>query len=158
MKTLILYYSLEGNTEYLAELLKDKLQADILRVKPLKDIKSLGFSKYVWGGKQVVMNEKPKLEPFNLDLKRYDRIFLGSPVWASTVAPALKTVCDDLIKDKEIYCFYTHEGGDQRFLEKVQILINRHNHLNSVQGFLNVLENKDSMSDALDEWLKKIES
>ena len=156
MKTVVLYYSFEGNTEYIATLLKDKLNADLVRVKPVKDLKNKGFSKYIWGGKQVYMNEKPKLIPFNVDINSYDRVFLGSPVWAWTLAPAIKTVCEDYLRNQSIHCFYTHEGGDKGIDEKAQVMINQHNHLESIQGFMNVLKTKDQMKSQVDDWLNTI--
>lgn len=156
MKTLILYYSFEGNTDYIASLLKEKLNADSVRIKPLKDLKNTGFSKYIWGGKQVYMNEKPKLEPLTVDLNDYDRIFLGSPVWAWTLAPAIQTVIQDSLHHKEVYCFYTHEGGDKGIVEKAHELIDKDNHLISVHGFMNVLKNKDTMPKQVDDWLNAL--
>lgn len=157
MKTLVLYYSFEGNTDYVATLIQKELKADILRVKPVKDLKNTGFSKYIWGGKQVYMNEKPKLLPLDKDVNSYDRILLGSPVWAWTLAPAIKTLCEDVLKDKEIYCFYTHEGGDKGIIEKAHELVDEHNHLVSVQGFVNVLKRKEEIPQEVTSWLKNLD-
>ena len=45
MKTLVLYYSFEGNTEYVATGLAKRLDADIQKIEPIKELKSKGFSK-----------------------------------------------------------------------------------------------------------------
>jgi flavodoxin len=39
MKILIIYYSLEGNTKLIADTLERALNADTLRLEPIKDIK-----------------------------------------------------------------------------------------------------------------------
>ena len=36
MKTLIVYYSMEGNTQYVADKVKEKVDADTLRLVPKK--------------------------------------------------------------------------------------------------------------------------
>ena len=36
MKTLIVYYTLEGNTHYAAKKIASELGADVLRIKPVK--------------------------------------------------------------------------------------------------------------------------
>ena len=50
MKTLIVYYSLEGNTEYAANRIAEKLGADTLRLYPVKEYKSTGAGKFLDGG------------------------------------------------------------------------------------------------------------
>ncbi len=91
MKTLIVYYSLEGNTAYAAELIAQRLGADTLHLVPKKAYADKGFAKFFWGGKSAVMAEKPALEPYDADISSYDRIIFGFPVWASTFAPPLRT-------------------------------------------------------------------
>ena len=55
MKDLIVYFSLEGNTEYVAQVLKEKLDARVRCLTPKKAYSTKGFAKYFWGGKSAVM-------------------------------------------------------------------------------------------------------
>lgn len=92
MKTLILYYSFEGNTEYVATKLASYLDADFQKVVPVKELKSKGFSKYIWGGRQAFMKEKkPAIAPLEKNYKDYDLILIGTPIWAFTYAPPIRT-------------------------------------------------------------------
>ena len=91
MKRLIVYFSLEGNTEYIAEELSKTLSADKLRLIPKKTLHTSGFGKFFWNGKSAVMAEKPELEPYDVDLSAYDQIIFGFPVWAGTFTPPLRT-------------------------------------------------------------------
>ena len=59
MKTLVVYFSLEGNTAYVADTIRDKTGADLLRLVPKKAYHDKGFAKFFWGGKSAVMAEKP---------------------------------------------------------------------------------------------------
>lgn len=112
MKTLIVYYSLEGNTEMIANKMREHLQADIVRLVPKKDIPSGNIKKYIWGGKSVLFGEKPELEPYEAKIKDYDIIVIGTPVWASTYAPALGTFfSENKIQGKDIYLVACHGGG-----------------------------------------------
>jgi len=54
--------------------------------------KSKGFMKYFWGGRAVMRNIKPELLPLNKDIQEYDVLFIGTPVWAFSYAPALKFI------------------------------------------------------------------
>ena len=85
MKTLIVYYSLEGNTGYAAKKIASGIGADTLEIRPVKGYPTGGFRKFLWGGKSAVMAETPKLEPYDVDLSGYDRIIFGFPVWAGNI-------------------------------------------------------------------------
>lgn len=45
MKKLVVFYSFEGNTKFLAEAIANEIKADILELKPKKEIKTKGFFK-----------------------------------------------------------------------------------------------------------------
>jgi len=62
MKTIVVYYSMSGNTKYVADLIKKELKCDTLELKPVKEYPSKGFKKFFWGGKSSVMKESPNLE------------------------------------------------------------------------------------------------
>jgi len=69
MKKLVIFYSFEGNTKYIAENIAEAVGADILELKPKKDVSSGGFMKYLWGGRQVVLGKKPELTAMREELK-----------------------------------------------------------------------------------------
>ena len=91
MKTLIVYYSLEGNTAQTAEQIAEATGADLLRLRPVKAYPESGFAKFFWGGKSAVMAETPKLEAYDADPAEYDRIVFGFPVWAGNVTPPIRS-------------------------------------------------------------------
>ena len=80
MKILTVYYSLDGNTQLIAEQIKSAVNGDILRLKPVHDNNKKGLFKLLSGGRQVFKNEKPELEPFDINPAEYDLIFIGTPV------------------------------------------------------------------------------
>ena len=98
MRDLVVYYSFEGNTDYVADKICASTGADKLRLAPKKAYKGEGFTKFVWLGRSAVMAEKPALEEYSIDLDQYDRIIFGFPVWASNVTPPLRTF---VIENKE---------------------------------------------------------
>ncbi|MBY9018661.1 MAG: flavodoxin [Candidatus Lokiarchaeota archaeon] len=90
-KFLIVYYSLTGNTHLIAESIKEQTGADIERLKPIKDLNSESGTRFFWGGMHAKMKQKPKLEPLQHDPNDYDLIFLGTPVWAWTLTPPIRS-------------------------------------------------------------------
>ncbi|KOC46073.1 flavodoxin family protein [Clostridium botulinum] len=113
MKSLIVYYSLEGNSKFIAESINEGLKGDILRIKPIKDVAQKGFfKKYLLGGTQAMLKNKPQLEPISIDFSNYDFIVFGTPVWAGTYAPVFNTFFEKYtIKNKRIALFCCHGGG-----------------------------------------------
>ena len=117
MKTAIVYYSMSGNTKYVADKIADEIKAseevDIIRIEPKKAYPDKGAKKFLWGGKSAVMGEKPALLPYEFKIETYDRIIFGTPVWASTFAPPLRTFINENpdVKDKKIAVFTCFSGG-----------------------------------------------
>jgi flavodoxin len=112
MKTLVVYYSLEGNTKRIAELIHQKYQGDLLELIPEKGNPKEGFGKYFWGGKSVIFKESPKLISALPDPKDYDLIFIGSPLWAGSYAPSVHTLLNTVsFEGKNVALFICHSGG-----------------------------------------------
>ena len=122
MKTLIVYYTLEGNTHYAAKKIAAEIGADVLRIKPVKTYPKKGFRKFFWGGKSAVMAETPELEPYTFDASSYDRIVFGFPVWAGNVTPPIRTfIKDNELSGKHIAAFACQSGsGAEKAFEKLK--------------------------------------
>jgi flavodoxin len=112
MSILVVYFSLEGSTRLIAEKIAETLNADIVELKPGKQYPSEGFRKYFWGGKSVIFGEKPRLTNEQIDLSRYETIIIGTPIWAGSFTPPIKSFISQYsIKGKRIALFACHEGG-----------------------------------------------
>jgi flavodoxin len=121
MKKIVIFYSLEGNTRLIAENIAKTLEADLLELKPKKEIASKGFTKYFWGGKAAMMKTKPELLPLDKDPQHYDVLFIGTPVWAFTYAPPLNTFFTaNSFSGKKIALFCCHSGGKGKIFEKMK--------------------------------------
>ncbi len=95
MKALVVYYSMSGNTEYVAKSISNKIESDIIKLTPKKEYPSKGFIKFLWGGKSAIMGEMPKLESYEFESDKYDLIIFGTPVWASSFTPPIRTFIND---------------------------------------------------------------
>ncbi|MGB4661213.1 MAG: flavodoxin [Mobilitalea sp.] len=122
MKSVIIYYSLEGNTDFIAKKIAKITGADLVRLEPVKEYPSTGFKKYFWGGKSVTFNETPKLKNEAIDLSKYDSIIIGTPIWAGSFTPPILTFLTDYnIQDKNVYLFASTSGGDvQKCFDKME--------------------------------------
>ncbi len=121
-KTILIYYSFEGNTHFVATEIASRLGCDMLRIEPAQEIKSHGFMKYVWGGRQAFMKKTPPLKEYDLDTDAYDTFIVGSPVWAWTYSPPLRTFfSQNDIEGKNVVVFCCHEGGMGNTLKEMEM-------------------------------------
>lgn len=112
MKAIVVYYSLEGSTKYVAEKIAQGTGADILRLEPVKEYPKGNMSKFFWGGKSVVFGEKPKLAPYCFAKEDYDYIIIGTPIWAGSFTPPVKSfLSENDLSGKNIALFACHAGG-----------------------------------------------
>ena len=157
MKTIIVYYSFEGNTDFLVNALAETIGAETLELKPIKEHKSKGVSKYVWGGYQAVMKKKPDLKPYDFKASDYDRIIIASPVWAGTFAPPLRTFFDteDLIAKKVVF-FFTHEGGKGKTKEHFEEIL-ADNHILGSLDLTTRKTDKEENKKRLLQWASRLE-
>lgn len=124
MKTAIVYYSMSGNTKMVADTIAKQLGADVVRLVPSKAYPDAGFKKFFWGGKSAVMGEAPVLEPYTFDADAYERIIFGTPVWASTFTPPLRTFINDnrtALAGKRFAVFACQSGsGAEKAIDKMK--------------------------------------
>ena len=125
MRTLIVYYSLEGNTRWAAERIAEKLDADTLRLVPKAAYPDKGFKKFLFGGKSAVMKETPELEAYEVDMAQYERVILATPVWAGTMAPPLRAFLqkEDLSGKRFALVASSMGGSPGRTFENIKALL-----------------------------------
>ncbi len=153
-KSLVIYYSLEGNTALIAKAVAETIHADLLQLQPVKSIPNKGFLKFFWGGKQVMMKERPELQPFNINPADYDLIVLGTPVWAGSYSPAFRTFfAQHPLKGKHIAFFCCYGGSAGKTIEALSAELPDNTVLGDF-GFLNPGKTPDASVQAAKEWAK----
>ena len=90
MKSLVVYYSLTGKTRLVAQAITEALGATLVEITETKPRK-LGPLLYPIGGFGAMTNRGSKINPIDVDLNRYERVFIGSPIWASRPVPAVNS-------------------------------------------------------------------
>ena len=154
MKSAIVYYSMLGNCEMVAGKIAENIDADIIRIEPEKAYPDSGAKKFIWGGKSAVMGEAPKLKPYEFDASKYDRVIIGFPVWASNMAPPIRTFVKenlDSIKDKKIAVFACQGGnGAEKAFEKLKTLLG----IEAFEAKLILIDPKTKVNSENDEKIK----
>jgi flavodoxin len=164
MKTLIVYYSYEGNSALVAEELKKAAGAissvcDILELKTAEDTKRTGLAKYFWGGKQVLSHTKPQLKPYTVTIEEYDLIILGAPVWAGTPAPALQSFIDETkISGKKLGLFCCHAGGKGKALDKLKALLPGNTIAGEIDFVNPAKQDRAAVVKQIEEWVRLLQT
>lgn len=157
INVLVIYYSLEGNCEYIAKSIKEELDCDIIKLMPKKEIDKTKFSKYLLGGKQVILGEKPNLLNMPKNLEKYDLIFIGTLVWAGSYAPAIKSFFQNAkIFDKYVAFFCCHQGGKGKTLENLEKSFNKNHCIGKIDFFSPLKKEKERSHLIAKSWANEI--
>ena len=157
MKSIVIYYSFEGNTKLIANTVTDTAGADLLRLQLASELKTKSFLKYLWGGNEVFVKRTPKLLPYYFDVDAYDLIFIGTPVWAWNFAPALRTFLkQETIKNKKVALFCCHGGAKGKVFPRLETAFEGNEILGEIDFHDPLrIKTKDSVKLAR-EWAKEI--
>lgn len=110
-KSLIVYYSLSGNTKLVAETLQGLVGADILEITPVQPYPDDFHAVVEQARKERRTNFLPPLKPIKVNLQDYEIIYLGFPIWGSTLPQPMATfLSQNALDGKTIIPFCTHDG------------------------------------------------
>lgn len=136
MKTLIAYFSLSGNTEWLAKEIGNQMetvdyhQIELASPKPAK-----GNWAVFWYGFKTIFNFSMKIKPDQIDVSQYDLVLIGMPVWTDKVPPPVGAFIKRHsagLATTSIGIFSTYGDNYKSFFENVQRLL----HNNKIEGTL----------------------
>jgi len=152
-KTLVLYYSLTGNTKAVADEIATRLGADIEEITCV-DPYDTNFQACI----QRCMQEReagvlPEINPVKADLSKYDVIFIGYPVWFGTYAPPVTKWLEGVdLSDKTVVPFCTFGSGGLE--SSVKDLMNSQPYAVVLDGYGVRAARLDAMPVELDQFLK----
>lgn len=111
--TLIVFYSLEGNVDFVARALAKELGADLCRLETEKEYPKKGLLKFFHGGKDAVAGLKPALKTALPDTAPYAKVVIAAPVWAGKPAAPINTFLEQAdLSGKKVFAFTSSAGGN----------------------------------------------
>jgi len=109
---LVVYYSLTGKTKLVSQVIAEALNTTLVEITETKPRK-LGPFVYLIGGFAATINRGSKINPIDVDLKQYETIFIGSPIWNSRPAPAINSfIYKTNFEGRSIVPFFTMAGDN----------------------------------------------
>jgi flavodoxin len=109
MKTLVVFYSRSGSTKKIAQTLAKKLGADLDEIIDHTD--RSGIKGWLLAGRDAMKQSLTDIS-VKKDPKKYDLIVVGSPVWAWTGAPAVRTYLTKYKSQIKKVAIFTTSGSD----------------------------------------------
>lgn len=155
-KVLVIYFSQSGNTQKLAKLISDKVGGDFIRIETIEDYPTEYSKLASFAKKEKDNNSRPELKNLELDLEKYDTIFIGYPIWWYQMPMPMYTFFDTFdFSGKVIIPFNTHEGSkDSGTYEDIKELEPNATVLEGLP--IRGGDMASDQGDKVDNWLKKL--
>ena len=94
------------------------IEGDLYRIEHVrKPIRFMPFQMFVYGF-QTVANKNVDIKPIDIDLDKYDEVYLISPVWAGQTNAYMRQFLKEYtLKNKKIHIIGSCLGGYEKFFE-----------------------------------------
>lgn len=109
---LVLYFSMSGNTEKVANIIHDNVGGDIIKLETVEEYPSDYDELVDYAQEEQQENARPELSTKIDDIEAYDIIFLGYPNWWGDMPMPIYTFLEEYdLREKTIAPFITHGGS-----------------------------------------------
>ena len=154
-KILVAYFSHSGNTAAVARQIADKTGAVLYEIRPQTAYPN-EYSQLLDQAKEEIRSGfLPPLQPPLPDISGYDIVFLGSPNWWGTYAPAAGAFLAQYDwSGKTVVPFFTHGGGGMQSCSRDMQKKLRQANLGPAAAFRGRSGGADEKE--LEKWLAKI--
>lgn len=110
-KVLVVYFSHGGNTQKLAKEISNQVGGDFRRIEPVNAYPG-GDELYDYTEQEQADDARPEIQDLNIDMSKYDTVFIGYPIWWYTYPQVILTFFDNYdLTGKTIVPFVTHGGS-----------------------------------------------
>lgn len=119
-RILVVFYSRTGHTRKLGERIAKILKAD--KEEIIDSDNREGLFGWLRGGKDAYKRKLAKIS-YKKDCSNYDLVIIGTPVWAGTMTPAVRTyIQENKEKFRKIAFFCTFGGSEAKTFGEMQDL------------------------------------
>lgn len=157
MKRIVIYYSYGGNTEEIARRVSEKLNCDILKLEP-KISFTTDYDNLVSQWQNNSTTKGVSIKDINIDLKEYDEIILGTPVWWYTISPVITEFIRNYdLTGKVVYPFATNAGWLGRTFKDIKRILSKSKVMYEQNiEFAPYSSNLVTKDEEIDAWIEKI--
>lgn len=120
-KTVIVYYSMDGNTRLIAEKIQDALACPCIQLETVVPYTGSDQDIIAQGQDEVNRGYRPALKPLGIRTEDYDTFIVGTPTWWYTMSsPVLSFLSMVDWNGKTLIPFQTHAGWPGHTLEDME--------------------------------------
>lgn len=112
MKTLIVFFSLTGNTRKIAQAISDELNGTLEEIQDTRNRN--GIAGYLLSIIEALFKKRSKIQEVKHDPSVYDLVIIGTPVWAFNISSPVRTYLEQKKKSINAAAFFvtcTASGG-----------------------------------------------
>ena len=157
-RRIIIYHSYSGHTKMIANIIKKKLDCDVLELEPKYEFSS-DYDEVV---KEYQNNEKDKstvvIKDININLDNYDEIIIGSPVWWYSITPVVREFLkENNLEGKTVIPFATNAGWLGRTFKEIEELCKNSSVTNEMNiMFESYLDDLVTSMDEINNWINTL--
>ncbi|HMK95700.1 MAG TPA: flavodoxin [Candidatus Limnocylindrales bacterium] len=154
MKSLVVFYTRNGNARFVAQTVAAEIGADIEEVIDLK--KRSGILGFVRGGRDAQRGKGTEIAPTQKSPADYELIIVGTPIWAGRPTPAITTYLrNNSLSGKKVAVFFVQGGKRTQGIEQIKALIPDSTYLGEI-SIVSALKNKEETEKQITEWCKTL--
>ncbi|OAT16404.1 twin-arginine translocation pathway signal [Buttiauxella noackiae ATCC 51607] len=110
-RVLVAYFSRSGNTRVIAGVIHRSLNTDQFEIEPAMPYPEDYFQTVEHAKNERERGVKPALKNRVVDISRYETVYLGFPIWGTSVPPVVQTfLSSHNLAGKLLIPFITHGG------------------------------------------------
>lgn len=110
-RILVAYFSRSGNTRVIAGVIHRSLKTDLFEIEPATPYPEDYFQTAEQAKNERTRGTKPALKNSITDIERYETVYLGFPIWGTSVPPVVQTfLSNHNLAGKLLIPFITHGG------------------------------------------------
>lgn len=145
-----------GNTQYVAKLISDELDADLFRLEATNPYPTNHQELLNRAREEMDANARPEIKDM-IDISDYDLIFIGYPIWNADLPPIVYTFLENNnFAGKTVVPFVTHGGsGLSGTPSKISNLLKDANVITN--GYSIYRTNMEDAPKEVSAWLKEID-
>ncbi len=158
-KTLVVYYSYSGNTKGVAELIRQKTQADIYEIAVAESYPENTHDASDRAAQERESGNLPELSGELPDLSDYTTVYIGGPVWTYTVSTPIMSYLEKTdFEGKTVIPFWTDAGTPGSYETDFAAQV-KNGTVSKGLGITNVASiSSEELNDMLNAWITGDES
>jgi len=156
-KILIAYYSQGGMTKRMAEIIKEKTNADLYEIIPVRK-----YNDDMWKAWDEAQEERangtyPELANELPNISKYDIILVGGGVWGYTLSNPVDSFMQKMdFQEKKVSAFWTFYDHDEKYNEDMKINTKNGEYIDGLPLPRTLISNKEKLNNEIDEWLRRL--